>query len=71
MIEFEVDGPAEIAGLGNGNPISLEPFQADHRQLFFGKGMLILRTQAGKAGPIKITVKSAGLEPASVEVSSH
>ncbi len=71
MIEFEVDGPAEIAGVGNGNPISLEPFQADHRQLFFGKAMLILRTQAGKAGPIKITAKSAGLTPTSVEVSSH
>ncbi len=68
MIEFEVEGPAEIAGVGNGNPISLEPFQADHRQLFFGKGMLILRTREGTGGPIKITAKSAGLEPIAVEV---
>jgi beta-galactosidase len=71
MIKFEIEGPAEIAGVGNGNPISLESFQADHRQLFFGKAMLILRTQEGKAGPIKITAKSPGLSPANVEVSSQ
>ena len=47
LVQFKIDGPAEIAGVGNGNPMSLEPYQADHRKLFFGKAMLILRTDEG------------------------
>ncbi|GAG31358.1 unnamed protein product, partial [marine sediment metagenome] len=31
LIHFEISGPAEIAGVGNGNPLSLEPFQANSR----------------------------------------
>jgi beta-galactosidase len=70
MIRFRVDGPAEIAGVGNGNPISLEPNQADHRQLFYGKAMLIVRTEEGQGGDIKIAAESDGLTPAEVEVHS-
>ena len=49
LIRFKVDGPAEIAGVDNGNPLSYEPFQADYRKLFFGKAMLILRTKGGQS----------------------
>ena len=38
MVRFKVEGPAEIAGVGNGNPLSLEPFQADYRKLFLRQG---------------------------------
>ena len=34
LVHFALKGPAEIAGVGNGNPLSLEPFQADYRKLF-------------------------------------
>ncbi len=54
IVQFKIEGPAEIAGVGNGNPMSLEPFQADHRKLFYGKAMLILRTQPGKTGQVKV-----------------
>jgi beta-galactosidase len=64
LVEFEVEGPAEIAGAGNGNPLSLEPFQADRHRLFFGKAMLILRTSAGQYGEVRIMARSAGLEDA-------
>jgi hypothetical protein len=33
--------------VGNGNPLSLDPFQADNRTLFYGKAMLILRAGDG------------------------
>jgi beta-galactosidase len=69
-IHFEVAGPAEIAGVGNGNPLSLEPFQARGRKLFFGKAMLIVRTADGEAGDIRITATSNGLAPASVTCRS-
>lgn len=65
---FEIDGPAEVAGVGNGNPLSLEPFQSDSRKLFYGKAMLILRTIERKAGKVQITATSEGLTPAKITV---
>ena len=65
------DGPAEIAGVDNGNPLSYEPFQADYRKLFFGKAMLILRTKQGQAGDIRLIADSDGLTPAGVVVQSQ
>jgi len=67
-VEFNIDGPADIAGVGNGNPLSLEPFQADERKLFYGKAMLILRTRSGVKGPVTVTASSDGLAPATVEI---
>jgi beta-galactosidase len=71
LIKFKVDGPAEIAGVDNGNPLSYEPFQADYRKLFFGKAMLILRTKEGQQGDIRITAESDGLTLADVIVQSR
>jgi len=70
-VRFKVDGPAEIAGVGNGNPLSLEPFQSDSRKLFYGKAMLILRTIEGKAGKVQITAESEGLAPAEITVRAN
>jgi beta-galactosidase len=78
-IKFKVDGPAEIAGIDNGNPMSFEPFGDDVHKLFFGKAMLILRTKEGQAlnhtvqgqgGSIRVTAESDGLKQAEVTVQS-
>ena len=66
LIRFKVEGPAEIAGVGNGNPLSLEPFQVNSRKLFYGKAMLILRTCEGQAGQVHVTAESDGLTAANV-----
>ncbi len=71
LINFDVEGPAEIAGVGNGNPLSFEPFQADYRKLFYGKAMLILRSVEGKTGKINVTAKSEGLKQASISVNAE
>ena len=65
-VRFKVEGPAEIAGVGNGNPLSLEPFQSDSRKLFYGKAMLILRTIDMRTGTVRVTAESEGLAPAEV-----
>jgi beta-galactosidase len=70
LVQFKIEGPAEIAGVGNGNPISLEPNQADHRQLFFGKAMLIVRTTEGEGGSVRITATSDRLKSADATVTS-
>ncbi len=66
LIHFDVEGPAEIAAVGNGNPLSLEPFQADYRKLFYGKAMLILRTKEGLGGKVRVRAESEGLIAAEV-----
>ena len=66
LVRFKVKGLAEIAAVGNGNPLSLEPFQADHRKLFYGKAMLILRTKEGQGGQIRVVAESDGLRGADI-----
>lgn len=70
LVRFKVDGPAEIAGVGNGNPLSLEPFQANYRKLFFGKAMLIVRAKEGRGGTIRVSAESDSLRPANIVVQS-
>jgi len=60
LVELSLKGPGTIAGVGNGNPQSFEPFQSDHIRLFFGKAMLIVRSTGGK-GEIGITAACEGL----------
>jgi len=68
LIRFKVQGPAEIAGVGNGNPMSYEPFQANYRKLFYGKAMLILRTKEGQLGKVRVTAESDSLSAAKITV---
>ncbi len=62
LVNFEIKGSAEIAGVGNGNPRSYEPFVADFRKLFNGKAMLILKSVKAAPGKINITATSEGLK---------
>ena len=62
MVQYVINGPAVIAGIGNGNPLSLDPFQDAQHPLFFGKAVLILRSLDGISGSIKITAAANGLE---------
>ena len=66
LIRFKIKGPAEIAGVGNGNPLSLEPFQAKAHKLFYGKAMLILRTQKNQTGIVNVAAMSDRLAGATV-----
>ena len=61
-------GDANVHARVTDDPLSLEPFQADHRKLFHGKAMLILRAGEGQGGNIKITAESDGLKPATATV---
>jgi len=70
LIRFHIEGPAEIAGVGNGNPLSLEPFQANSRKLFYGKAMLIVRTREGQSGQIRVSAESVGLRGTDIVIQS-
>jgi beta-galactosidase len=60
QIDLSVKGPGTIAGVGNGNPQSLESFQADNIKLFYGKALLILKSDF-KKGNVEVTASSKGL----------
>jgi beta-galactosidase len=58
LVRFAVEGAGRIAAVDNGNAASLEPFQADHRRAFCGLALLIVRSERGQAGPIRVTATS-------------
>jgi beta-galactosidase len=70
LVTFKLDGPAKIAGVDNGNPATVELFQADHRKAFNGLALLIVRSEAGKPGRVKITATADGLKSGEVLVTS-
>jgi beta-galactosidase len=70
LVQFKVEGPGKIAAVDNGNPATVESFQADQRKAFSGLCLLIVRSQRGQAGRIQITATSNGLQSARTDVLS-
>jgi beta-galactosidase len=70
LVQFKIEGPGRIAAVDNGNAASTESFQADRRKAFSGLCLVIVRSQRGQAGRIRITASSAGLADARADVVS-
>jgi beta-galactosidase len=60
LLRFTVRGDAEIIGVGNGNPTSLEADRADQRRAFHGLAQVIVRSGA-RSGPIVVDAHGDGL----------
>jgi beta-galactosidase len=71
MVMWTLSGPGSVIGVGNGDPSCHEPDRATQRSAFNGLCMAIVQSRRGEAGPIAITVTSAGLESATVTVMSE
>jgi beta-galactosidase len=67
-VHFAVSGPGSIAAVDNGDPATLEPFQADHRAAFNGLALVVLRSTRGASGVITIEGASPGLQPGRASV---
>jgi beta-galactosidase len=70
LVQFKIEGPGKIAAVDNGNPASTESFQASERKAFSGLCLIIVRSQRGQAGRIRITAASGNLESARTDVVS-
>ena len=66
MVEFALEGPARIIGLGNGDPNCHEPEKGNRRSLFNGLAQVILQSDE-TAGTVTLTASAPGLEPATLE----
>jgi beta-galactosidase len=69
LLNFEIEGPGTIIGVGNGNPVSLESYQLPHRKAWRGRCLVIIKSETG-SGEISLKVTSEGLIPSEIRISS-
>jgi beta-galactosidase len=69
-IIFGIEGPAKIVATDNGDPASLVSFAAKEREAYFGMALVIVRSEKGKTGTIKINASSHNLKTATIEIKS-
>ncbi len=70
QIFFDVDGPATIAGVDNGNQTSLERFKDNKRKAFFGKCLVVIQS-GEQEGPIRLTAKGYDLKEATIQINNR
>ncbi|GAC1431241.1 MAG: hypothetical protein NVSMB7_07400 [Chitinophagaceae bacterium] len=68
-VKFEVKGNGFIAGVDNGNPVSMESFKAEARKAFNGMCLAVIQSN-GKAGTISFKATAEGLAPATLNISA-
>ena len=69
-VVFNIEGPGKIAATDNGDPANLISFAAKQRDAYFGMVLVIVRSEKGKTGDIRITASSPGLKAAVVDIKS-
>jgi beta-galactosidase len=69
-IQFTVSGPGKIIGVDNGDVTSFESYRATHRELFYGKALVILQSTE-KAGKIRLTGSATGLTSETLTINSN
>lgn len=69
-LTFELDGPAKVLGIENGDLNHSQDYRAEKRNAYKGRGLAILQS-AAVAGKITLKTASPGLEPAKVTLNSR
>lgn len=67
-VSFSLEGVAEIAGVDNGCPFSLERFRASERDAFYGKCLVVLRSN-GRAGNARLIATSPDLSSDEITIN--
>ena len=70
QVHFSISGPGTIIAVGNGDAQSAESYQGDHRALFQGRALVVIRTSR-EAGAIRLTAEAEGLGKAEVQVEAR
>ncbi|WPU93386.1 beta-galactosidase GalB [Mucilaginibacter sabulilitoris] len=69
LVNFKINGEAFIASVDNGDPVSHDSFKVNYRKAFHGLALAIVQAK-DKAGNIKFTATSKGLQSASMVIKS-
>jgi len=67
LVNFEISGNGEIAGVGSGSPTDMSSFQQPRKKSWQGKCLAIVRPK-GEAGKIVFTARAEGLKDAVVTI---
>jgi len=67
LVNFEISGNGEIAGVGSGSPTDMSSFQQPRKKTWQGRCLVIMRPK-GQAGKIVLKAKAEGLKDALVEI---
>lgn len=66
---FSVEGPAELIGFCNGNPIDLTCMQDKQQSFFNGRILVIVRANRGECGKAIISIQAEGLPELQVPIT--
>jgi beta-galactosidase len=69
-VHFSVSGPGTIVAVGNGDVASNEAYQGDHRSLFNGRALVIIRTSR-TAGSIRLSASAPGMAASEVAIRTE
>lgn len=70
LVNFEIEGPATIVGVGNANPISLESYQQLKRKVWHGRCLVIIKSE-NQPGDIHLKAFSNGLNTCEITIKSE
>ena len=68
LVEFTVEGPGTIIGVGNANPISTESYQQPRRKAWQGRCLLVIKS-GRQAGKVVVKAAAQGLKPAALVIN--
>ncbi len=68
LIWFRIEGAGSIAGVGSGNPVSVESFQRSQRRAFEGRCLVVVKS-GRSPGRVRLTAEADGLRSDSVALS--
>jgi beta-galactosidase len=68
-LNFKIDGPGIIAGIDNADIKDTDPYTGDTRKAWHGRALVVIRS-THNIGDIKLTVRSAGLEDATLTIKT-
>jgi beta-galactosidase len=69
LLQFQIEGPGTIVGVGNANPVSIESAQRPQRKAWQGRCLVIVKA-ASTPGDIRLRVSSAGLTTTEATIRS-
>jgi beta-galactosidase len=68
-VDFEISGPADIIGMGNGDPNCHESDKGHKHSVYNGLEQVILQSKPNANGQLTLTATSNGLKAASVIIN--
>jgi len=69
-VSYQLLGNATIVGAGNGNAADMSSFQQNHKKVYQGRGMVIIRSN-GTPGKIILKARANGITDGSTEIVSE